>query len=69
MSLKGFVASGGDIDHLNKATSETGKALLRGKVPDVQLNAATVAISAGYVYESRVTRLTNDHTRAACLFG
>lgn len=58
MSLKGFVASGGEIYYLHRATSEAGKALLQGHTLDVQLTAATVAILAGYVSKSKVAPLT-----------
>eukprot|EP00903_Cladosiphon_okamuranus_P009444 g9004.t1 len=53
MPLKDFEASGGDVGFLKDARSQAMAAFVQGHCLDVKLNAAMIAISAGYVYTSK----------------
>lgn len=55
MSLKEFQASGGDLDELKEASRKARTALVTGKTLAIKISAATIAISAGYVYKSKAS--------------
>ncbi|CAB1109347.1 unnamed protein product [Ectocarpus sp. CCAP 1310/34] len=54
MALKNFEASKGNVRFLETAHSKAMTALVQGHTLDVKLNAAVIAVSAGYVHMSKV---------------
>lgn len=56
MALKGFTFDG-DLNELKGACRKARTALVTGKTLDVEIYAAVIAISAGYVYRSMVSLL------------
>ncbi|CAB1112091.1 unnamed protein product [Ectocarpus sp. CCAP 1310/34] len=55
MALKNFEASKGNVRFLETAHSKAMTALVQGHALDVKLNAAVIAVSAGYVHMSKVS--------------
>lgn len=55
MALKEYQASGGDLDELKEASRKARTALITGKTLDIKMSAATIAISASYVYKSKAS--------------
>lgn len=54
MALKNFQASKGNVRFLETAHGKAMTALVQGHTLDVKLGAAIIAVSAGYVYMSKV---------------
>lgn len=57
MCLKDFNASKGDVRYLEGAYNNAMMALVQGHL-DVKLNAAVIAVAAGYVFRSKASILT-----------
>lgn len=56
VSLKLFIASGDDLSYLKEASDSARLAVIQGHTLDAKLNAATIAVAAGYIYQSTVSQ-------------